>query len=296
MSQVPAHDPLTAQLLQRCRLRMAQGRRPVIGLNGPVGAGKTTLCRQLQQAFADAGLQLAVASIDDAYLAWPERQSRMAGNPFGVSRVPPGSHDPEALLEPILRWRAQPWLGEGIATAQLQLPRFNKTLMAGEGDRIAPWSGQADALLLEGWLLGCRPQAPAGLDAWSVQADLDPGAQQWLHRSNQALEAYQPLWDTLDGLMMLWPSSWRLPRRWRLQAEAKQRRQGGGWLQAEQLERIVQATLQSLPPELFMQPLLERACWVRELDGRRRCRWQGTGDAMVHRLDQASSSCSSATG
>jgi D-glycerate 3-kinase len=296
MSQAPAHDPLPALLVERCRGLIAQGRRPVLGLNGPVGAGKSTLCRQLQQHFACAGLQLAVASIDDAYLPWRERQGRMAGNPFGVSRVPPGSHDPEALLQPITRWRAEPWNPDGSATAPLQLPRFDKTLLAGEGERTAPWSGQADAVLLEGWLLGCRPLAPERLEDWSTQAGLDPVAQEWLCRSNQALEAYLALWDTLDGLVLLWPSRWTLPRRWRFQAEARQRRHGGGWLRPEQLERLVQATLQSLPPELFMRPLLDHVCWVRELDGRRRCRWQGPGAAIVRRLDQASSPCSSATG
>ena len=46
---------------------------PVIGLNGPVGAGKSTLARQLQQRAAEADLKLAVASIDDAYLPWQAR-------------------------------------------------------------------------------------------------------------------------------------------------------------------------------------------------------------------------------
>jgi D-glycerate 3-kinase len=289
-------EALTLLLLQDCRRMIQAGHRPVLGLNGPVGSGKSTLSRQLRQEFARAGLQLAVASIDDAYLPWAERRQRMAGNPFGVSRVPPGSHDPAALAEPIRCWREQPWSGDGRATAALDLPRFDKTLRDGEGDRTSNWHGQADAVLLEGWLLGCRPVPEQELLAWSAAAGLEAPAQAWLQRSNQALLAYLQLWGTIDQLVMLWPSSWNLPRRWRFQAEARQRRSGGGWLRPERLDQLVQATLQSLPAPLYQRPLLQRARWVRELDARRRCRWQGPGGELVNRLDQSSSACSSATG
>lgn len=296
LEQEQEQEALTLLLLQDCRRMIQAGHRPVLGLNGPVGSGKSTLSRQLRQDFARAGLQLAVASIDDAYLPWAERRQRMAGNPFGVSRVPPGSHDPAALAEPILCWREQPWSGDGRATAALDLPRFDKTLRDGEGDRTTNWHGQADVVLLEGWLLGCRPVPEHELLAWSAAAGLNAPAQAWLQRSNQALQAYLQLWGTIDQLVQLWPASWSLPRRWRFQAEARQRRSGGGWLRPEQLDQLVQATLQSLPAPLYQRPLLQGARWVRELDARRRCRWQGPGGELLKRLDQSSSACSSATG
>ena len=288
-------DSLLVWLLSECRRQIAAGRRPLLGLNGPVGAGKTTLSRLLQEGCARAGLRLAVASIDDAYWPWPERQRRIAGNPFGVSRVPPGSHDPDALLDPIQRWRDCPSAPTDGAAA-LSLPRFDKRLRNGEGDRIADWQGQADAVLLEGWLIGCRPCPEARIRNWQGFAVLDQQAQDWLLCCNQALATYEPLWNALDGLVMLWPSSWQSPRRWRLQAEARQRRAGGGWMPVEALDRLVRASLDSLPAELYQRPLLESAAWVRELDGRRRCAWQGSGDAWRERDAQSSSPCSSATG
>jgi D-glycerate 3-kinase len=282
-------DPLTALLLGKARRCIAAGHRPVFGLNGPVGAGKTTLSQRLRGAFDAAGLQLAVASIDDAYLPLQLRRRRMAGNPFGVSRVPPGSHDPGSLLDPIQNWRALPWRAPGVATAALQLPRFDKRICGGEGDRVADWQGEADALLLEGWMLGCRRLPLASLRAWPGLAALDERQRRWLVRCNRSLQAYADLWDAINALVVLWPRDWRSPRRWRLQAEARQRRAGGGWLEAVELERIIQATLKSLPPELHQQPLLATACWVRELDGRRRCLWQGSGASMTGRLAQSSS-------
>lgn len=272
---------LEQQLLAFCRQQRSRGRPAVLGLNGPVGAGKTSFSLRFQHQCAAAGLRLAVVSIDDAYLPWARRLQAMAGNPYGVTRVPPGSHDPDLLCRCIDRWRE----ADG---GRLQLPRFDKTLRQGEGDRALDWQGEADALLLEGWFLGCRPLDP-GLAA-SALAELpgfDSAERAWALRCNAALEAYQPLWSRLDRLVQLWPQRWDLPRRWRLQAEARQRRSGGGWLSATALNRLVDASIKSLPPALYQQPLLAHASWVRLLDGRRRCVWEGSGGAAFLRLTQS---------
>lgn len=283
---------LEEALLAWCQQERDSGRRPVIGLNGPVGAGKSTLARRLQQRFAAADLQLAVASIDDAYLPWQQRLAAMAGNPYGVNRVPPGSHDPVALLAGVRPWRRG-------TSPLLELPRFDKTLRDGQGDRVSPWRGAADALLLEGWMLGCQPLPQQQLSSQALQPLRPPlnGAERaWLLRCNQALEAYVPLWQEIDRLVMLWPSDWCWPRRWRLQAEARQRRSGGGWMPAADLDRLVKATLQSLPPDLYQRPVLARATDVRVLDGRRRWVWEGSGEAALQRWAQPCSVSSSATG
>lgn len=279
----------------------AGGRPPVLALNGPVGAGKSSLGRHLEALAPSWGLRLVVASIDDLYLTWPQRRQRLAGNPFGVSRVPPGSHDVPLLLRCLRDWRRG---------GELRLPQFDKTLAGGEGDRSG-WRVQpCDALVLEGWLMGCRPlalerfapdrlspdglhsdglhsqglprngfpldspspdsRAPAGdedprnpagvIPAGVIRARgapvLHPAERDWLPRWNRELAAYQPLWEACDGLWVLRPQHWGLPRRWRLQAEARQRRAGGGWLPAAALEGLVRSSLCSLPPALYQDPLV----------------------------------------
>jgi D-glycerate 3-kinase len=242
-----------------------------------------------------AGIRLAVASIDDLYLPWPERQRAMAGNPFGVWRVPPGSHDLPLLLEALQRWR------DG---APLRLPRFDKILRGGQGDRCG-WREQgADALLLEGWLLGCRALGRQRLEQQlallegdggpGLALPLDQEERAWLPRWDRNLEDYQPLWEACDGLWLLRPANWRQPLRWRLQAEARQRRAGGGWLAADEVRCLVRASLCSLPPELYQKPLEfgDNAplplLGLAQLDGRRRCRLSWT--------QPSESSASSATG
>ena len=280
-------DPLLLEGLAMPMLAQVEGlvgssQRPVLALNGPVGAGKSRFCQQLIGLAQARGLRLAVASIDDAYLPWEQRLVAMAGNPFGVNRVPPGSHDVPLLVERLQRWRSG---------GPLQLPRFDKTLRDGAGDRVVetPVSEAAattDALVLEGWLMGCRPLGTAELDAAGVGpgmelapglAPLGPEEAAWLPHWDRQLEAYGPLFDLCDGLWLLRPLDWGLPRRWRFQAEARQRRsqrqlqKNNGWLNPAELDRIVRSSLASLPPRLYQDPLVAIAKASAQLNGRRRC-------------------------
>ncbi len=255
----PVHPSLLRHLalpmLRRLEGELRGGaarRRPLLALNGPVGAGKTSLGRALERLAALGGLRLTVASIDDLYLPAAERRSRLAGNPFGVSRVPPGSHDLPLLMEALGTWRAG---------GTLRLPRFDKTLAGGDGDRNGWREEPAEALVIEGWLMGCRALGPqalgerlrsgAGLEELS---ELERG---WLPQWDRHLAAYDGLWAACDGLWLLRPERWSLPRRWRFQAEARQRRAGGGWLNGSQLNSLVRATLHSLPPVLYQDPMLD---------------------------------------
>ena len=275
-------EGLAMPMLAQVEGLVGSGQRPLLALNGPVGAGKSLFCQQLIGLAKARGLRLAVASIDDAYLAWEQRLVAMAGNPFGVNRVPPGSHDAPLLVERLHRWRSG---------GALQLPRFDKTLRDGAGDRLveAPLGEAAstiDALVLEGWLMGCRPLGAAGLRAAGVApgmelaAGLAPlGSEEaaWLPHWDRQLEAYGPLFDLCDGLWVLRPLHWALPRRWRFQAEARQRRlqrqhhKADGWLKPAELDRLVRSSLASLPPRLYQEPLTAQAKASAQLNGRRRC-------------------------
>ena len=106
----------------------------------------------------------------------------------------------------------------------------------------------------------------------------------WLPRWDQALEAYRPLGDPalalVDELWVLRPDHWGLPLRWRLQAEARQRRGGGAALGGAAVAGLVRASLASLPPALYQDPVVARADALARLDGRRRCLWAGDRQAL----------------
>lgn len=279
----PVHPSLLRHLALPLLRRLEDGlgcgtdqRRPVLALNGPVGAGKTSLGRALERLAALGGLRLVVASIDDLYLPAEQRRQVLAGNPFGVSRVPPGSHDLPLLLAALAAWRAG---------GPLRLPRFDKTLAGGEGERSGWREQAADALVIEGWLMGCRALGPQALEACLQSGagleELTADERRWLPIWDRHLAGYGDLWDACDGLWLLRPQHWCLPRRWRFQAEARQRRSGGGWLTADKLKGLVGATVRSLPPTLYQDPLLKQQQDLELeggviLDGRRRCRPLGT--------------------
>ena len=238
--------------------------RPQIGLAGVPGTGKTTLGQAMAVLGQAYGFSPIVASIDDYYLPLSTRAAAMAANPFAIDRGPPGSHD--------LRWLNRS-LDDFAAAGQCCIPRFDKGLAGGRGDRSGSGQHRGDVFLLEGWMVGARP-FQMGPD------DPHPGAsaeeRAWCARCSTVLADYTSTWARLHGLVLVVPQQWRHSLRWRLQAEARQRRSGSGALSGAQLERLLRCFWASVPPHRALEhartpvhgapPVLMMAT----LDGRRR--------------------------
>ena len=240
-----------ADLAQRLHLPMARrvadwartrGRPPlVVGICGPQGAGKSTLVQLLTRLLEAQGLRTANLSIDDLYLP-REARERLARtvHPLLQTRGVPGTHDPAmglALLDA---------LGRPGAVA---LPRFDKA-----ADDPAPpvtwpvFEGPADVVLLEGWCVGARPQAPSALVAPvnALEADEDPLGV-WRAFANTALaDAYRPLFARLDRLVLLTAPDFETVRAWRGEQETRLRarltaegRDAGRTMDAAALDRFL---------------------------------------------------------
>jgi len=150
----------------------------------------------------------------------------------------PGSHDLPLLAQILDDFRRH---------GQAEAPCFDKSLAGGAGDRRGQRQLQGQLLLLEGWCVGAR-----GLPL---------------------LEPYAPIWAKLDGLLLLEPPNPGRVRRWRLQAEARQRRAGGGALSAGAVGAMLERFYTCLPPETCFAPLLEAPAlpsWSLQLDYQRR--------------------------
>ena len=164
-------------LQQWCRERRSNG-QTLLGLCAPPGSGKSWLSQQI-------GSGVVAVSIDDLYWPQPKLQQHQRGLP--------GSHDLPRLAQVMDEFRQH---------GQTLVPRFDKTLAGGAGDRVDDQPHQGEQLLLEGWCVGAR-----GLPS---------------------LADYEPIWQRLDALLVIIPPSHNHVLRWRLQAEARQRRRGGG--------------------------------------------------------------------
>lgn len=186
-----------------------------VALQGPQGSGKTSLTERVREWLIEDNedhtpFRVATLSIDDLYLPHAQLDALTFAhpdNPFLKGRGLPGTHDITlglSLLRSLKEINRSP-------TNDIRIPRFDKSLFDGEGDRLpeSEWTfvqGPLDVVLLEGWCVGFYPQShqyieermnevPFGLDgmfntsAYSLEHVLD---------LNQRLSEYTQWWDLFD--------------------------------------------------------------------------------------------------
>ena len=205
-------------LLSQVETLLEMGGRPLLGLSALPGCGKTTLCDWLVQASSELGWSIAFLSIDDFYWPGPELDRRMAGNPWGVPRAIPGSHDLELMAIALDQWRE---------TGILNAPRFDKSLRQGRGDRSEWVRSTPDLVVLEGWFVGvCVPD-----EICSAQNlhSLELTSEEMLYRERliRLVPDYAPIWDRIDKLWHLKSQSGTSSRLWKRQQVETQTRTTG---------------------------------------------------------------------
>lgn len=238
--------PLAQQLAAK---KKELNRAVIQGILGGQGTGKSTLAGILKPILSHLNYAVATLSIDDLYLTYAERQQLQQQDPRLVWRGPPGTHDVDLGLEVIEqclnRDRSQPIL----------LPRFDKSAYNGAGDRTNPEAiEKVDILLFEGWFVGVQPVAETAFNN-PPEPIITPQDKQFALDNNRRLEAYLPLWEKLDGLIVLYPVDYRLSKQWRKEAERKMIERGQTGMSEAEIDRFVEYFWQSLHPELFIEPL-----------------------------------------
>lgn len=168
----------------------------IVGINGAQGSGKSTVCAFLEVLLAARQVRAVTLSIDDLYLARAERlEVAGAVHPLFATRGVPGTHAPGLGMAIIAHIRAG---------RSFDMPRFDK----GTDDRSPTGTrieGPVDVLLLEGWCVGCRPQADEELldPVNALERDEDADGV-WRSVVNLWLRGdYRALFDQLDMLVML---------------------------------------------------------------------------------------------
>ena len=215
-------------------------RKRLIGLSALPGCGKSSLGIWLETAARNLGLSLQVVSIDDFYFPADQLERSMQGNPWGVPRALPGSHDLKLLQQTLAPWRQ----GQDV-----QCPQFDKALRHGRGDRSGWRACNADLLVLEGWFVGCE----GGYDPTLQDRDLEPPltAKELAYRkqTEQILQRYQPIWTQLDLLWQLRATDSQSPRLWKRQQEHDMHTSRGSSLNGSELDDFIRMILSAIPSE-----------------------------------------------
>lgn len=216
MTTPTTFDAVAAHILEQLK---SQKRPLFVAVQGPQGSGKTYLSAQLREYLTaePRNLRVALLSIDDLYLTYTGLEELAASqphNPLWHGRGQPGTHD-VALGVSVLAA-----LKEG--TQDVELPRFDKSLFGGKGDRL-PMDGSGaiihqppavDVIILEGWCVGFHPITQGELDkrwdgVWKEERNrLDlPGdtlcSKRDVERANEALVRYGQLWSFFDTFIQV---------------------------------------------------------------------------------------------
>lgn len=228
-----------------------QKKKPLIqGILGLQGTGKTTLANILRGILTQFGYHTVTLSIDDLYKTYPERQQLQKDDSRLIWRGPPETHDVNLgrdLLEKISQEKTP-----------LEIPRFDKSACQGSGDRATPETinDKIDILLFEGWFLGVKPIAETAFTNPPPPIDTEADRQFALD-NNHRLQNYLPLWNYLDGLVILTPEEYHLSQKWRQEAEQKMIAQGKSGMSDAEIKQFVEYFWKALHPELFITPLIE---------------------------------------
>ena len=218
------------------------GERRLLGLSALPGCGKTTLGQWIEAAAKELGLSIQVVSLDDFYFEAERLDSAISGNPWGVPRALPGSHDLELLQECLQVWRQ----GDHVL-----MPCFDKAKRQGRGDRSGWRRCDADLLIFEGWFVGCRSNADPTADEPHLEFPLTPEELEWRQKLQPVLALYEATWSCFDQLWQLRATDFNAPWRWKRQQEATLQAERGASLSSSELDRFIRMILCSLPSSSF---------------------------------------------
>lgn len=229
--------------------------RPIIGVAGAQGSGKSTLCR----AFAAAHPEVAYFSLDDFY--WFKQSRRELArtlHPLFITRGPPGTHDLDLLLGTMATMRG------ASAECKTELPRFDKAADE-RSEQWAHYQGKPQAFLIDGWCLGALPPE-LGPPLNAIEAIDSDGA--WRKAQNQFLStSYAYFFAQFDAIVYLRPPNWETVKAWRAEQEVETL---GRALTREDHTRLSRFMMHYERLTRSMMAGHHWADWVADLDGARR--------------------------
>lgn len=224
--------------------RIKKGRPYLQGILGVQGGGKSTFASICRILLGFLGHNTVSLSIDDFYLTFEKRAILKQNKPMFKYRGPPGTHDIALLKEVLTKIKIN---NEGIYS----VPRFDKSLKGGEGDRATfEEFRNIDIVLFEGWFVGYRALNESDVEGEGIEGE-------FAKEVNKLLKDYECIWDLMDNLMLLMPEKIEYSKKWRSEAEEKMRREKGSGKSEEEINAFVDYFWLSLNPKIHLSNILK---------------------------------------
>lgn len=217
-----AVEKIVSHILLQLSLRPTV--RPLfVAIQGPQGSGKSYLTARVHTILTSKpyGLRVASLSLDDLYLPHSGLRhlaSLYPENALWCGRGLPGTHDVQLAVN---------ILGKLSHGDLVELPRFDKSLHNGEGDRLpidgtgTLVQGLQDVVIMEGWCIGFRASSVEEIEEkWGTvwmnecqKLNLPPGLvkKEDILAVNESLKRYEDIWAFFDTFVQVcgqWTHKW----------------------------------------------------------------------------------------
>lgn len=223
----------------------------IIGISAIQGAGKTTQGEIIEILLDHMNHETVSLSIDDHYLTHQQLNELRQKDPRFIRRGV--THDIPLAMEQL----------KGLQTMkdgeEFKIIRYDKGAFDGDGDRAKPdeWTvitKKPDFIFYDGWMLGARQVLDESVFESGLPALDTPEHIQFAKDVNKKLAEYEPLWQTIDFMNVLYVPHYEDSLKWRDQAEEALRAKGGG-MSHEEIKEFVYYFWRSVHPAIHIKNL-----------------------------------------
>ncbi len=222
----------------------------LVGVSAIQGAGKTTQGEVLETLLDHLNYSTVSLSIDNYYLGHEQLTELREFDPRYIRRGV--THDIYLAINDLTR------LKEMKDGNREKFPVYDKGAHGGDGD----WSGwqtvdkKPDFIFFDGWMLGARKVEDESVFDLGLPALDTPGHIQFAKDINKKLEEYNPLWDLIDYLTVLYVPNYQVSLEWRDQAEEVLRKKNEG-MTKEEIREFVYYFWRSVHPGIHIKNLAQ---------------------------------------
>lgn len=220
----------------------------IVGISAIQGAGKTTQGEILEVLLKHFGHSPITLSIDDHYITHQELNELRQKDPRYIRRGV--THDIPLAIKNLTDLKTMK------DDDEVKLPIYDKGVEHGDGDRVG-WKSitkKPDFIFYDGWMLGARSVQNESVFESGLPALDTPEHIQFAKDINIKLLDYEPLWDLIDFMNVLYVVNYQDSLKWRDQAEDTLRAKGEG-MSHEQIKEFVHYFWRSVHPAIHIKNL-----------------------------------------